>query len=140
MQLLYEHSQQKNLTMAEIYDDLFDFLKNKAKTSTWNAKDLVLKYLDELVGGTLDLNFVPFQNVTVSDTDWKYFNVLTNLYTTLMESSDEAYNWSIENVGSFFIKGILGQFKVQTTLDILFRQITTFIKVCIVFVFGLQTH
>ena len=140
MQLLYEHSQQKNLTMAEIYDDLFDFLKNKAKTSTWNAKDLVLKYLDELVGGTLDLNFVPFQNVTVSDTDWKYFNVLTNLYTTLMESSDEAYNWSIENVGSFFIKGILGQFKVQTTLDILFCQITTFIKDCIVFVFGLQTH
>ena len=101
--------------MAEIYDDLFDFLKNKAKTSTWNAKDLVLKYLDELVGGTFDLNFVPFENVTVSDTDWKYFNVLTKLYTTLMESSDEEYNWSIENVGSFFIKGILGQFKVPIT-------------------------
>ena len=109
MQLLHEHSQRNNLTMAEIYDDLFDFLKNKAKTSTWNAKDLVLKYLDELVGGTFDLNFVPFENVTVSDTDWKYFNVLTKLYTTLMESSDEEYNWSIENVGSFFIKGILGQ-------------------------------
>ena len=115
MQLLHEHSQRNNLTMAEIYDDLFDFLKNKAKTSTWNAKDLVLKYLDELVGGTFDLNFVPFENVTVSDTDWKHFNVLTKLYTTLMESSDEEYNWSIENVGSFFIKGILGQFKVPIT-------------------------
>ena len=33
MQLLHEHSQRNNLTMAEIYDDLFDFLKNKAKTS-----------------------------------------------------------------------------------------------------------
>ena len=115
MQLLYEYSLQNNLTMAEIYDNLFDFLKNKAKTSTWNAKDLVLKFLDELVGSAsdTDLNFVPFQNVTVVDTDWKYFNVLTKLYTTLMESSDDSYNWSIENVGNFFIKGILGQFKVH---------------------------
>ena len=37
------------------------------------------------------------------------------------------------------LKNVLRGAHHESTLDIFFRQITTFIKVCVAFVFGLQT-
>ena len=92
---------------------MLEFLENASNSPQWNATNLAFLYNNQKA---YQLNTsLPNVNLT-SPEEWKYFNMLVRFYTILIEKPD-MFDWSTKNIGSFFIKNLLGQFMAEIWFD-----------------------
>ena len=95
--------------MKDIYEDFTEYLEKEEIALHWNTTESALKFLNQK-----NNNSNQQIDLTMSKKEWKYFNALRKSFTDLMEPSD----WSTKNLGSFFVRHLLNQFKAKTTKDI----------------------
>ena len=100
--------------MKDIYEDFMEYLEKEEIDLHWNTTESALKFLNEKVNSNQNNNSNHQQiNLTMSKKEWKYFNALRKSFTDLIEPSD----WSTKNIGSFFVRHLLTQFKAKQTKD-----------------------
>ena len=100
--MLYEYGKYKNISVENVYGELLEFLKNENGIN-WNITELSQKFLNntaEIIQYNGSLNYSNF-----TPEEWKYYNVLEQFYTYSMKFSNKL-DWTIKNVGSFFIKSL----------------------------------
>ena len=102
--------------MKDIYEDFTEYLEKEEIALHWNTTESALKFLNEkeLNHNQKSNNSNQQIDLTMSKKEWKYFNALRKSFTDLIEPSD----WSTKNLGSFFVRHLLNQFKAKTTKDI----------------------
>ena len=140
---MYLFSQEMNITMKNIQEDLLSFLVHGSEME-WNITNLLLEYWEKRTGN-LNYNIENpiyivdqdngFENKTTRkrrslsnsyDEKWSYIKPLIYLYYTLV-SRPQDFSWPMKNVGTTLVKMILFynryvkyEPKVITALDHLF--------------------
>ena len=99
--------------MKDIYEDFTEYLEKEEIDLHWNTTKSALKFLNEKVNYNQINNSNQQINLTMSKKEWKYFNALRKSFTDLIEPAD----WSTKNIGSFFVRHLLTQFKAKPKKD-----------------------
>ena len=105
--ILFQYAKEQNISMKDTFQELLDYIEDSSNGLQWNAMDLALSFSEQKDSIN---NTSLFSINYIIDEDLKYLNILVRFYTILMEKPN-LFAWGTKNIGSFFIKTLLGQFK-----------------------------
>ena len=102
--------------MREVYDNLMSFVQNGLENSNLNVKELYERFIEESSMILSKNDSIIFNVNSINGEERKYFNGLIKLYTLIIEKYgiDKSAWTDAKNIGSFYIKNLLGQIRLDT--------------------------